>query len=359
MHGPNLASVREALSPAGRRALARAALCGAYQVRQAVAANPTLPTRGQRLLVDDARSEVRASLASNPGVLPSLLAALAADEDSEVRRHVAANGRLRADTSMLLAADPSPTVRRTLLNNPGADSDSLEILCRDDPYLRLGATRIGRIPIRLLEILATDDNYEVRQAVAIHDQTPEDLLYRLMADRDERVRTTAHHRRFLAQRQPRRPMHDAYHRPDAPAWPAPPLRAPQRPAPQGDDQGCTSRYRASDDSNFRFEFRPLGNRPGWRVNVLEMPSYRGRDRGEYATHLYNQAGTPYICWSTPILGLEQAAEVAAMWAEATVVYIATGRFSVPRDRPEVSISPDTPLAARIERHGAPAAPADV
>ena len=317
--GDNTERVRRALSPArrkpaGPRVLSRAALCGATSVREAAAINPTLPARAQRMLADDASSAVRASLARNPRVLPSLLAVLAADEDGRVRWRVATNLRLRADTSMLLAADHNPTVRRALLENAGADSDSLEILCRDD-------------------------DHEIRRAVALNERAPEALLRRLVADPDGRVRSAAENR-LLGLDRHLGLLRDACHRPVA----------PPRPAPQGDDPGCTSRYRASDDSNFKFEFRPLGHRPGWRVNVLEMPSYRERDRGEYATHLYNQAGTPYICWSTPILGLEQAVEVAAMWAEATIVYIATGRFSVPCDRPEVSISPDTSLAVRIEQH---------
>lgn len=102
------------------------------------------------------------------------------------------------------------------------------------------------------------------------------------------------------------------------------------------------KYRASsgEDFDFDFDFDP---RDGWRVYITSQPDYGSRSRGEHETHRYNTGGRPYICWDTPIRTAEDAREIAAMWAEATLHYIATGIFTVPGNRPEVRNHGETPF----------------
>lgn len=91
---------------------------------------------------------------------------------------------------------------------------------------------------------------------------------------------------------------------------------PQRPS------GISSQtvtYRSRDGSEFfRFRFSQLGS--GIRIHILEFPN-----PATGSCHVLHDQGGAYICWSGAIRTSEAAKAVAAMWAEATLVYQRTGR----------------------------------
>ena len=86
--------------------------------------------------------------------------------------------------------------------------------------------------------------------------------------------------------------------------------------------GSTSRtmtYRSRDGSAFfRFGFTPLGN--DIRIHILEFPNPQTG-----SCHVLHDANGPYVCWSGAVRSMAAARAVAAMWAEATLVYQRTGR----------------------------------
>jgi len=64
----------------------------------------------------------------------------------------------------------------------------------------------------------------------------------------------------------------------------------------------------------------------WRVYILNQPSYWLRDRSSAATHrLFDHRNRPYICWTTPLYEIEEAMNLASLWAEKTEAYILTGK----------------------------------
>lgn len=76
-------------------------------------------------------------------------------------------------------------------------------------------------------------------------------------------------------------------------------------------------YRSRDGSAFfRFRFTPLGG--DIRIYILEYP-------GSGSCHVLHDTQGAYICWSGAIRSMAAAKAVAAIWAEATLVYQRTGR----------------------------------
>jgi hypothetical protein len=79
----------------------------------------------------------------------------------------------------------------------------------------------------------------------------------------------------------------------------------------------TLTYGSRDGSSFfRFRFTPLGG--GLRIHILEYP-------GTGSCHVLHDHNGAYICWSGAIHSMAAAKAVAAMWAEATLVYQRTSR----------------------------------
>jgi hypothetical protein len=82
-------------------------------------------------------------------------------------------------------------------------------------------------------------------------------------------------------------------------------------------QSRTLSYRSRDGSaRFRFRFTSLGD--GIRIHILEYP-------GNGSCHVLHDSRGAYICWSGAIRSMAAAKAVAAMWAEATLIYQRTGR----------------------------------
>lgn len=110
----------------------------------------------------------------------------------------------------------------------------------------------------------------------------------------------------------------------------------------------STRYRTADGgADYEFTFEYIGD--GWRAWIDRQPGYGGRDSGSLATHRLTSNGRQYICWDQRIATLDDCKGVAALWADCTQVYIATGRFQPPAGRPrvgDVSSTADWPLAGR-------------
>lgn len=82
---------------------------------------------------------------------------------------------------------------------------------------------------------------------------------------------------------------------------------------------CTLTYRSRDGlSFFRFRFTPING--DIRIHILEFPN-----PNTGSCHVLHDHRGPYICWSSAIRSMSAAEAVAAMWAEATLVYQRTGR----------------------------------
>lgn len=99
---------------------------------------------------------------------------------------------------------------------------------------------------------------------------------------------------------------------------------------------------------FRFDFVQLESGL-WQIYIVRQPSYEARSTSSLVTHRLNDSRGTYICWDAPISTLDAAKGVARAWADATQVYIETGRFPPPgrpRPVPDWSTSSDWALAAR-------------
>jgi len=85
-------------------------------------------------------------------------------------------------------------------------------------------------------------------------------------------------------------------------------------------------YRTKDgqeDYEFSFERQSDG---AWRIYIEDQPEYNGRPTDAHSTHRLSDGGRKYVCWTNTIRSLDEAKEVAAMWADATQKYIRTGIF---------------------------------
>lgn len=85
-------------------------------------------------------------------------------------------------------------------------------------------------------------------------------------------------------------------------------------------------YRTSDgaaDYKFSFEEQPDGT---VRAYIENQPSYRGRSEDPHSTHRLSAENRKYVCWTNPLYSVEEAKQVAALWADKTQQYIRTGRF---------------------------------
>lgn len=83
-------------------------------------------------------------------------------------------------------------------------------------------------------------------------------------------------------------------------------------------------YRSRDgsaDYSFSFEQQSDGT---WRVYIEGQPSYGNRATDAHSTHRLSDSGRKYVCWTTDLNTLEDAKQVAALWADETQKYIRTG-----------------------------------
>jgi hypothetical protein len=87
------------------------------------------------------------------------------------------------------------------------------------------------------------------------------------------------------------------------------------------------KYRAVGKADYEFTFAWLAPDNCWRVYIEDQPLYRGRNTSDVSTHRLGLGSRPYVCWDRPLLTYEDARAVAALWADCTQQYIATGFLS--------------------------------
>ena len=91
----------------------------------------------------------------------------------------------------------------------------------------------------------------------------------------------------------------------------------------------TVQYRAAGGVDFTFRFVWLAEHRAWRVYIDRQPGYGSRNSGAHASHRLGLPNRPYVCWTNPLRTYAEARSVAALWADATQHYIATGNFTPP------------------------------
>ena len=93
-------------------------------------------------------------------------------------------------------------------------------------------------------------------------------------------------------------------------------------------------YRASNglDLSFDFVFCPES---GWRIYIIDRYDYGRRSTAAAHIHRYTDDCGFYICWDRQIGSFRDAQQVTASWAEATLRYMRTGKFKVPRRAPPI------------------------
>lgn len=97
------------------------------------------------------------------------------------------------------------------------------------------------------------------------------------------------------------------------------------------------RYRTVDGlATYVFDFEYLPGTDEWRAYIVSQPDYRGRPSDAHSSHRLSSGNRRYVCWDRPLRTLEECRNVAGLWADATQVYIATGRFQPPPNRPRTT-----------------------
>ena len=348
---------------------------GRAQVRAAAASNPAAKPWLGKFLVDD-RAEVRAAAASNPAASDVLLMLMADDADSGVRAAVAVHAATAQRVVETLAADKSLAVRRAALGRvrhaagrhraaSSSDAEVVSVLGAAAAVARLRqslSAACGQPP---------DDGEQThgggcRALGEAPAGGPADALVhakRALADavvaaatdpRGHKAPIIAWLNRHIEQMSGAVPAADA-HAQTVAAGLKRLVTAGAKNWRQGGQpevrepivEEVVTTYRASDGSDVVFKLvRRV--RSGWHVHSLSRPSCRYRQTAPMLTHLYSQRSPePWVCWSRPIPDMRAAAEVAALWAESTVSYIATGRFAPQPDRPDVAVFEESALAAAL------------
>lgn len=134
----------------------------AYEIRDAISRNPTVPPALHDLIADDPARRIRYQLASNSAI------------DATVAAH--------------LSTDASPSVRYRLALNPATPTNIVLNLCADaDEKVALHALRSPRLTAAALDLYATSPHDSVRAAVATRTLNPA-TLHALSTDESELVR---------------------------------------------------------------------------------------------------------------------------------------------------------------------------
>lgn len=110
---------------------------------------------------------------------------------------------------------------------------------------------------------------------------------------------------------------------------------------------------------FTFDFVQISNRE-WRAYIVDQPPYGNRPQGAHDSHRLHDARGQYVCWDPAPRSLDEAKGAARAWADATQVYIRTGRFPPPggpRYVPDLSTSADWAYRTHTGTIPVPAPPA--
>lgn len=123
--------------------------------------------------------------AKNPETPEAELKALAKSDYDEIREAVANNPSTGLTVLEQLAADYNPTIRSLIdrrLENMAKNANTFERVLERSIYLRKRVAQNPNIPLKILEALAKDSNFDVRMAVIRNPQTPERIMEQLAED---------------------------------------------------------------------------------------------------------------------------------------------------------------------------------
>lgn len=183
-----------------------------YDVRCAVAAHSTTPTDALETLGQDAHSAVRLIIATRADSPSGILDVLTLDDDDDVRNAAMAHPALPSSSLSIHAAlssgatvsvdtltqllGPKRTAttfqRRLVGRYRGTPARLLRRLVSDDNWrVREDVAMHPNASRAQLARLGSDPDRDVRRAVAIHPRTPADVLIELLADSDDHVRVAA------------------------------------------------------------------------------------------------------------------------------------------------------------------------
>ncbi|MEH1987065.1 HEAT repeat domain-containing protein [Nostoc sp.] len=139
---------------------------------RSLAYNPSLTPQLLGILVQDPCVEVRVCLVRHPNLTEALWLQLAEDTEISVREAVAT---INAPVSVLelLAQDEQVEVRIKVATNPNTPISVLQVLAGDEnSSIRTAAASNYNLPETILTQLANDEKVEVRRAVAQNPNTP-------------------------------------------------------------------------------------------------------------------------------------------------------------------------------------------
>ncbi|MEA1919775.1 MAG: hypothetical protein U9N52_08050, partial [Campylobacterota bacterium] len=111
--------------------------------------------------------------------------------DMGARWAVAKNPHTPTEVLRDLSKDKVNLVRALVATNPSTPSDILEIFFSDEKIVRDGLSGNPNTPVKLLKILADDNDKMVRMRLAENSNVPEDILTILLSDSDENVALAA------------------------------------------------------------------------------------------------------------------------------------------------------------------------
>jgi len=82
-----------------------------------------------------------------------------------------------------------------------------------------------------------------------------------------------------------------------------------------------------EDKDHAYKFNIKKTDSGYKCYIEQTPSFRGRSTINYTPHYWSEAltGKCYICWTGKIKYPEQAKTLCRNWADATQLFIDTGK----------------------------------
>lgn len=123
-----------------------------------------------------------------------LLEQLAFSSSMEARWAVAKNPHTPTNTLLMLAQDEVNLVRALVATNPNTPSKILEKFFHDEKIVRDGLSGNENTPLKLLAILAKDNDKMVRLRVVNNQATSKEILLQLCEDEIFNVKTAAQKR---------------------------------------------------------------------------------------------------------------------------------------------------------------------
>ena len=163
-----------------------------WQIRSAVANNPSLPLESLHALAVDKDQFVRAGAAKNPKLPLVLQLQLAYDAEFLVRKALLDNEKLSLSVENLLSKDKEREVRDYLIAKKSTSPQKLRNLVRSEDYaIRMALASNPVTPDDILKILARDDEYLVKTTLLERSNLPIEIILLLSNDHEYGVSSQA------------------------------------------------------------------------------------------------------------------------------------------------------------------------